>query len=269
MIATGVERRDPPSTGTARHARAFHAQVVAHDGAGEAELAAQDVASASAPKSRPAAHRPSGRRDVRRHHAGERRCQPVVRAARRRRGSLVERCVVDRPARHASRPWRKPCAGKCLPQLAMPERSRPCIRLLREQRRRRARSRWKARSPITLAAAVVEVEHRREAEVDAAGAQLGAEHVAGGGRGVGGTHRRLRIHSSPSARIGRQVREAVGAEALHAAAFVVDADQRCRAGSDLISAVSSVSWRRSCQLRAKRIRPPVERMLAGGGGRRR
>ena len=52
------------------------------------------------------------------------------------------------------------------------------------------------------AAAVVEVEHRREAEVDAAGAQLGAEHVAGGGGGIGGGQRRRCIHSSPSARIG-------------------------------------------------------------------
>jgi hypothetical protein len=66
----------------------------------------------------------------------------------------------------------KPCPGKCLPQLAMPARSRPCIRLLASSVTTRA-SRWKARSPMTLLAAVVEVEHRREAEVDAAGAQLG------------------------------------------------------------------------------------------------
>ena len=39
------------------------------------------------------------------------------------------------------------------------------------------------------AAAVVEVEHRREAEVDAAGAQLGGEHVAGRARRLERAHR--------------------------------------------------------------------------------
>ena len=50
------------------------------------------------------------------------------------------------------------------------------------------------------AAAVVEVEHRREAEVDAAGAQLGAEHVAGGGGGLGAriAPRRRRRRRRPS-----------------------------------------------------------------------
>ncbi len=72
---------------------------------------------------------------------------------------------------------------------------------------------------------MVEVEHRREAEVDAAGAQLGAEHVAGGCGGIGGGQRILHPHLAKHAHR-RQVREAVGAEALHAPAFVVDADEQ-------------------------------------------
>ena len=80
-----------------------------------------------------------------------------------------------------------------------------------------------------VAAAVVEVEHRREAEVDSARAQLGAEHV------TGGTRRLDRAHCAAAARAVRIVHphlaegahrcdrsEAVAAEALDAAAFVVE-----------------------------------------------
>ena len=71
----------------------------------------------------------------------------------------------------------------------------------------------------------IEIEHRREAEVDAAGAQLGGQHEAAGGGRVGGTqrvgHPLLAEHAHR-----RQVGETVGAKALHAAAFVVDADQQ-------------------------------------------
>ena len=59
------------------------------------------------------------------------------------------------------------------------------------------------------AAAVVEVEHRREAEVDAAGAQFAAKHVAGGGAAssariapLAGPPAPSCIHISPSTRIG-------------------------------------------------------------------
>ena len=83
------------------------------------------------------------------------------------------------------------------------------------------------------AAAVVEVEHRREAEVDAAGAQLGAEHVAGGARRLEGAHGAgaaagvAVVHPHLAERAHRrQRREAVAAKALDAAAFVVDADEQ-------------------------------------------
>ena len=88
------------------------------------------------------------------------------------------------------------------------------------------------------ACAVVEVEHRREAEIDAARAQLGGEHVAAR---TGRLERAHRAGAAAPARIvhpdlaerahRRDLGEAVAAEALDAAAFVVDADEQVRRGS--------------------------------------
>ncbi len=72
--------------------------------------------------------------------------------------------------------------------------------------------------------AEVEVEHRREAVVHAAGAQLGGQHETGGRGGIGGGQGVAHPQFAEGAHR-RQVREAIGAEALHAAAFVVHADQ--------------------------------------------
>ena len=74
--------------------------------------------------------------------------------------------------------------------------------------------------------AVVEVEHRREAEVDAVRAELGADHVGRRARGLF-RRSRSRSHSRPSSRIGGMRGEAL-AEALHPPAFVVDADRQRR-----------------------------------------
>ena len=83
------------------------------------------------------------------------------------------------------------------------------------------------------AGAVVEVEHRREAEVDAAGAQLGGEDVAGRARGLEGAHGAgaaaagAVVHPHLAEHAHRRQRgEAVAAEALDATAFVVDADEQ-------------------------------------------
>lgn len=83
------------------------------------------------------------------------------------------------------------------------------------------------------AAAVVEVEHRREAQVDAASAQLGAEHVTGSARCLHRVHRAAAaaemtvVHPKLAERAHRrQVGEAIGAKALHPAALVVDADEQ-------------------------------------------
>ena len=71
--------------------------------------------------------------------------------------------------------------------------------------------------------AVVEVEHRREAEVDAVCAQFGRQHVAGLARQVPGLLR-MGVPDLAEAAHRRQACESF-LEALHAAAFVVDADQ--------------------------------------------
>ena len=75
-----------------------------------------------------------------------------------------------------------------------------------------------------LAALMVEVDDRRVAQLDAAGAQLGTEHVARGERRVDGAHRVVHPQFAELAHR-RQMGEAVGAKALHAAAFVVDRDE--------------------------------------------
>jgi len=72
--------------------------------------------------------------------------------------------------------------------------------------------------------AVVEVQHRREAEVYAAGTQLGAQHVTAGGGGVGGGELVLDPALAQRAH-GRQLGKAIAAKALHAPAFMVHADQ--------------------------------------------
>ncbi len=83
------------------------------------------------------------------------------------------------------------------------------------------------------ALAKVQVQHRREAEVHTAGAQLGAQHKAAGRGRIGGFHGAsalaglavLQPQLAQGAH-GRQVGEAIGLEALHAAAFMVHANQQ-------------------------------------------
>lgn len=91
------------------------------------------------------------------------------------------------------------------------------------------------------AAAVVQVEHGREAEIHATGTQLGTQHIAAGGGSGHGGHCAfaglLLVGAQPELAQrahGWQVREAIALETLHAAAFVVHADQQIGAqGVDL------------------------------------
>ena len=79
---------------------------------------------------------------------------------------------------------------------------------------------------------MVEIEHRRKAEIDAAGPKLGAEHVAGGARCLEGVHgagtgaavavAHPQLAQEPH---WRQMGEAVAAKTLDATALVIDADQ--------------------------------------------
>ena len=84
-------------------------------------------------------------------------------------------------------------------------------------------------SPVAdhRAAAVGQVQHRREAQIDAAGPQLSAQHIAGSGRGIGRSHR-IGHPQIAQHRHRRQVGEAIAAKALHPAALMVDADQQVR-----------------------------------------
>ena len=83
------------------------------------------------------------------------------------------------------------------------------------------------------ACAIVQVQHRGETQVHPTGAQLGTQHIAAGGGGVGGTHRPftgaafavLAPHLAQSAHRW-QMGKTVGLKALHTPAFVVDADQQ-------------------------------------------
>ncbi|KAI1697461.1 hypothetical protein Ddc_19680 [Ditylenchus destructor] len=77
---------------------------------------------------------------------------------------------------------------------------------------------------------MVQVQHRRESEIDAAGAQLQRQHQAGRGGRLHGAHRVL--HPQLAERAHRRQRgEAVGAEALHATAPPGPPRSADRAGS--------------------------------------
>jgi hypothetical protein len=118
-----------------------------------------------------------------------------------------------------------------------------------------ARVAVKAAVADDAAAAVVEIEHRRKAEVDARGAQLGGKHLARRRCGLGGAHGVA--HPQLAQRTHRrQAREAVGAKPLHATAFMIDADQQIGRIA-LNSALSAVICARSRQLRAKWMTPPT------------
>jgi hypothetical protein len=94
------------------------------------------------------------------------------------------------------------------------------------ERRHRGRIAMEGAVADDFAGAVVEIEHRREAEIDAASAQLGGQHIARGrcrvqgARGIAVPQRADRAHR-------RQHGKSM-AEALHAATFVVDGDQQRR-----------------------------------------
>ena len=242
-------------------ARAGHAQVVAEDRAVEAELIAQDLLQP--------ARREAGRAlvdlgvdHVRRHHARQRAAEPLVRP--RIVGQDALRAAGRRPGcRRGCRRERSRGRGSAC-------RSCPCRPAAGRASGSRASIDDDARIAVEgavadhAAAAVVEVEHRREAEVDAAGAQLGAEHVAGRAR-------RLERAHGAGAGAARRRRPSTSRRGRASAAACVKPSlrKRCtrppswstqtsRSGRiDLTSAVSSVSWRRSRQLRANRISPPV------------
>ena len=148
----------------------------------------------------------------------------------------------------------KPCPGKCLPQLCMPDSSRPCIRLLASSVTTRA-SRCRARSPMTLLApksrSSTGVKLRSTPQARSSAPSTWPAAVA-----ASVAARASFIHSSPKARIGgRCVKPSVRKRCTRPPSWSTQISTSGRI--DLISLVSSVSWRRFAQLRANRIKPPV------------
>ncbi len=219
-VAARIQRGARALRDRARDAGAFHAEIVAEDHALEAELAAQDVL-------QPVAREAGGVgidlrvNHVGRHHRGQRHAHPLVRP-----DVLVEdlfqRAFVDRHrdvrvGLDVAVPREMLAAvGHAGQQQAMGQ--------MAGEHRHHARIGVERAIADHAAAAIVEVEHRRERQVDIAGAQLGRQHIAAGHRGAGrGQH--IAIPQLAQLRHRRQMGEAVGLAALHAAAFMVNADQ--------------------------------------------
>ena len=97
-------------------------------------------------------------------------------------------------------------------------------------RERRDDERVAVESPVAddAAATVVEVEHRRETQIDAVREQLGGEHVARAARGFERCDM-VALPEAPQAAHRRNAREAIGTKTLHPTAFMIDRDDQRRA----------------------------------------
>ena len=165
---------------------------------------------------------------MRRHHAGQAGRQPLVGAGVVGQDRL-ERALVGRHRDMAV--GLGPAVAREVLAAVGHAGLQQALHQAARQRRGHPRVAVEGAVADDAAAAVVQVEHRREAQVDAAGAQLGRQHPAGGAGHVAGGQRAVAfalgrvVH--PALAEGahrRQVGEAVAAEALHPAALVVDAD---------------------------------------------
>ena len=159
---------------------------------------------------------------MRRHHASQPRAQPVV-GLRVFGQDCRERAVVHR-ARHVRVGHRVAVGREVLAAVGHAGAHQAEHQALGEHRHH-PRIAVEGAVADHLAALVVEVDHRRVAQIDAAGAKLGAEHIAGRQARVDGAHRVLHPQLAELSHR-REVGETVGAKALHPAALVVDGDQQ-------------------------------------------
>ena len=213
-------------------ARAFHAQVVAEDGAVKPQLAAQDVL-------QPFGREPGralidlGVNHVRWHDAGQRAAQPRV-----RRGVLGQQgAQAARIDRHLGVrvSLNKAVAGEVLAAIGH-ARLQQAVHQTFGQQGDDARVAVEGAVANHAALAPIQIQHRRKAEVHAARAQLAGQHVARCRGRVGGAQRAAAgrgfgtlavVHPHcAQRRHWRQMRKAVGAKALHAPAFVVHANEQ-------------------------------------------
>ena len=147
----------------------------------------------------------------------------------------------------------KPCPGKCLPTAPMPASAKP--RMI-ARRGPPARGVEMQRAVADHAAStVVEVEHRREAEVDAVRAELRADDVRRGARRL---FRQVPVTVPQPAELAhrRDAAEAV-AEPLHPAAFMVDADRQCRLSQLSISSTNALELVWVLVIPGKQNHPPA------------
>ena len=227
-VAAGSVRGFGAADDVAGDAGAFHVEVVAEDHALEAHPAAQHILE---PEGREAGGLGLGagvgiRVDhMRGHHPGELAAEavPIRRDVLVPHGvevAFIDRHVVVRIGLDEA------VAGEVLA-----DRTHARLRHAGDQRQgeRGDGLRVAVEGAVAdgAAAAVVEVQHRGKAEVDAVRAQLGGKHEAGRARGL----ERGKVVVFPQraqAAHGRQAAEAIGAEALHPAPFVVDRDDQRR-----------------------------------------
>ena len=203
--------------------RAFHGQVVAEDRAREAQAATQDVL-------QPTWREAGGQRvhlgvdHVGRHHGGQAGGQPLIGLGivgqDRLERSAVHRHVHMAVGRHVA------VAREVLAAVRHAGAQQAVHQALGQQRHH-AGIAMEGTVTDHAAGAVVQIQHRREAQVHATGPQLGAQHITHGGGCIGGGHGIAHPLLAQHAH-GRQVREAVSAKALHASALVVHAHQQVR-----------------------------------------
>ena len=203
-------------------ARALHAQVVAEDHPVKAKLAAQDVLQPAGAKASGAAVH-LGVNNVRRHDAGEHLRQPGIGGSivgqDGRKTAFIHRHGHVRIGR-----------GKAVPRKMLAAVGHARLQQAVHQALRQAgdggRVAAKAAVANDAAGAPVQIQHRGKAQIHPASAQFSRQHVAAGQRCLAGAFGAgLRPQLAQHAH-GGQVGEPIGAKALHAPAFVIDANEQ-------------------------------------------
>ena len=225
-LQRGLRRLGVAQGPAAKLARRRHAQVIADDGAAKAQPIAQNAAQPARRKAGRALIHP-GVNHMRGHHRRQRQAQGGVgRGVICQQGgqrALIARQIGVRISLGV------PVAGKVLAAATHARQQQPV-----QQRARQLGDDLRARVQGAIAnhraAAPVHIQHGREGQINAAGAQLGRQHIAASrGRAQRPQRPALgRIPQAAQAAHGRQAGKAPLAQALHAPALVIDGNQRIR-----------------------------------------
>ena len=224
-VASRFERGTTGRDHVACDARAFHRQVVAEDRAFESEAATKDVLQPNRGEARRfAVH--SGIDHVRRHHRRERRSEPRIgRRIVREDGFEIAIVAGDRHMRIGSD---VAMAGKMLPAIRHSREQQAVQQALRQQAHD-ARVAMKRPVADHGTGAVVKIEHRCKRQIDSTRHKICGEDETDRGR-------RARRNQCPVLCIAvpqraeaahrRQPHEAIASKSLHAAALMIDSDQK-------------------------------------------